>query len=198
MPGGTDQEITFRVPVEQDGATVGLRVALPADAPIGEIAVRPVPGWTHEETRSDPGPEGEVVTEISWAAEPGKGLRPGEYGAFTVIAGRLPDTTELTFRAVQIYDDGSTVEWTQTQAPGDTAELDRPAPVLVLGTPSTTAAASGSHHDNAATAGAVRVAAENADASRWTLWFSGAAFLMAWLSLGLTLLRRARDVRGGD
>src|ERR1700761_2728350 len=48
--GGSDQEITFRVPVEKNADTVGLKVALPTDTPIASVDVEPVAGWTHRQT----------------------------------------------------------------------------------------------------------------------------------------------------
>src|SRR3954468_12801326 len=43
--GGSDQEITFRVPVEKKAHTIGLTVALPAATPIVSVDVAPMPGW---------------------------------------------------------------------------------------------------------------------------------------------------------
>jgi uncharacterized protein YcnI len=138
--GGGDQEITFRVPVEKDVDTVGLTVAFPTATPIADVLVEPVAGWNHVETSvhlttpivTDDGSITEAVSQITWTAQRGHGLAPGEFGAFTVIAGQLPDTASLTFKAIQRYADGSQVDWTQTEAPGSTADLDHPAPVLTL------------------------------------------------------------------
>src|SRR3954451_11193666 len=47
--GGSDQEITFRVPVEKDAATVKVEVALPTTTPIASVDVKPIAGWTHRE-----------------------------------------------------------------------------------------------------------------------------------------------------
>jgi periplasmic copper chaperone A len=141
--GGSDQEITFRVPVERNADTVGLTVALPTATPIASVDVKPIPGWTHtqkttklaEPVKTDDGDITEVVSQISWRAEAGQGLKPGEYGEFTVIAGQLPDTSSLVFGAVQTYSDGSVVRWNQTAAPGSTLEPDFPAPTLTLSSP---------------------------------------------------------------
>jgi uncharacterized protein len=141
--GGSDQEITFRVPVEKDVNTVGLTVALPAATPIASVLVEPIAGWTHVETttklvrpiKTDDGEITSAVSEITWRAT-GRGLAPGEFGAFTIIAGQLPDAASITFRALQRYADGSVVAWNQVAAPGSTAEPDNPAPVLRLATTS--------------------------------------------------------------
>ena len=138
--GGGDQEITFRVPVEKNIATVGLAVALPAKTPIASVDVKPIPGWTHTEKtvklstpiKTDDGDITDAVSQISWKAQSGQGLQPGEYGDFTFIAGQLPDVSQIVFGAIQTYSDGSVVRWNQTAAPGSDVEPDNPAPVLTL------------------------------------------------------------------
>lgn len=137
--GGGDQEITFRVPVEKNADTVKLQVALPTNTPIASVDVKPIPGWTHSEKtvtlkkpiKTDDGNITQAVSQITWTAQKGQGLKPGEYGDFTFIAGQLPDVSTLVFPALQTYSDGSTVKWIQRQAPG-TEEPEDPAPVLKL------------------------------------------------------------------
>ncbi|MBE7189851.1 YcnI family protein [Jatrophihabitans endophyticus] len=144
--GGGDQEITFRVPVEKDANTVGLSVQLPTDTPIASVDVEPVPGWTHTQKTSklatpihtDDGDITSAVTQITWKASDG-GLKPGEFGAFTIIAGQLPKAKQLVFRALQTYSDGSVVRWIQTPAPGSKDEPDFPAPTLDLASTSSQA-----------------------------------------------------------
>jgi periplasmic copper chaperone A len=148
--GGSDQEITFRVPVEKDVDTVGLKVQLPADTPIASVEVQAMAGWTHSEKTAqlakpivtDDGDITEAVSEIDWTATAGHGLKPGEYGAFTIIAGLLPDVPSLTFKAIQTYADGSVVSWIETAAPGSTAEPEHPAPALTLAPAAATASRS--------------------------------------------------------
>jgi uncharacterized protein len=138
--GGGDQEITFRVPVEKNIDTVKVQVALPTDTPIASVDVKPIPGWTHSEKttklskpiHTDDGDITEAVSQITWTAQKGQGLKPGEYGDFTIIAGQLPDAPELTFGTIQTYRDGSTVKWIQRQAPGSSEEPEFPAPTLSL------------------------------------------------------------------
>jgi uncharacterized protein YcnI len=138
--GGSDQEITFRVPVEKNIDTVALAIELPTATPIASVLIDPVEGWTHTEKTSklatpiktDDGEITEAVTEISWKAQPGHGLAPGEFGEFTIIAGQLPDVATLAFGAVQTYSDGSVVNWNQVAAPGSTVEPDNPKPTLTL------------------------------------------------------------------
>jgi uncharacterized protein len=139
-PGGSDQAITFRVPVEKNVATVGLTIALPTRTPIASVLVEPLPGWTHTEKsvklakpiKTDDGTITTAISQITWRATAGHGLEPGEFGAFTIIAGLLPDAPSLTFKALQYYRGGAVVRWDQVAAPGSTAEPESPAPVLTL------------------------------------------------------------------
>lgn len=145
--GGSDAVITFRVPTERDTAsTTGLQMRLPTDTPIAGVLVRPIPGWTHIEKTvklakplsTDDGDITEAVAEIDWTATAG-GVKPGEFGEFVVMAGQLPDAPQLTFKAVQIYSDGSRTSWTEVPAPGNTAEPEHPAPSLDLAAAAPTA-----------------------------------------------------------
>ena len=150
--GGSDAVITFRVPTESDTAsTTGLQVRLPTDTPIADVLVRPTPGWTHTQQTiklakpisTDDGDITEAVAQIDWTATAG-GIKPGEFGEFVVMAGQLPDAPQLTFKAVQIYSDGSRTSWTEMPAPGSTAEPEHPAPSLDLAPAPTAPAAKSS------------------------------------------------------
>lgn len=186
--GGSDQEITFRVPVEEQHKTVGLTVRLPMDHPIASVLVAPIPGWTHTQTtaklappiKTDDGDITGAVSQIAWTAAPGRGLAPGEFGAFTIIAGLLPDVPTLTFKALQKYDDGSVVSWIETPAPGSTAEPEHPAPELTLGA--------------AATASAAPKAAASGSGSSTTgpVVLSVIALVVAAAALGVAVVSRAK------
>lgn len=138
-PGGYG-ELTFRVPTESDTAsTVRLAVQLPTDTPIGSVSVKPVPGWTaatETTTLATPvtvhGSEiTEAVSKVTWTADAGAGIAPGQYQTFTVLAGPLPDTGTLALPAVQTYDDGTEAAWIEPTVEGQ-EEPESPAPVLAL------------------------------------------------------------------
>jgi uncharacterized protein YcnI len=139
-PGASDVEITFRVPVEKEADTVGLAVALPTDTPIASVDIKPIPGWTHTEKtlqlskpiKTDDGDITDAISQITWTAATGQGLKPGEYGDFTFIAGLLPDAPKLVFGAIQTYSDGSVVRWNERAAAGSTVAPEFPAPTLTL------------------------------------------------------------------
>lgn len=176
-PGGFG-EITFRMPSESDTArSTSLRVQLPAETPLAFVSVEPVPGWTATVTKAPLAAplevEGTTVTEaareVTWTADPGAGLSPGQYQSFSISAGPLPeDAAPLTFPALQGYDDGSTVAWIEPTVAGQ-EEPEHPAPTLALtavdspapaGTPADTpadapAAAPGDNDSGLAVAGLV-------------------------------------------
>jgi uncharacterized protein YcnI len=142
VAGDSDATIVFRVPTESDTAsTIGLKLQLPTDTPIAGVLVAPQQGWTATITQSklatpiqtDDGSITEVVSEIDWKADAAAGIKPGFFGEFTIIGGKLPDgVTTLTFKAIQSYSDGKQVAWIEQPAQGSTAEPDHPAPVLHL------------------------------------------------------------------
>lgn len=146
--GDSDAMIVFRVPTESDTAsTVGLKLQLPTDTPIAGVLVAPQPGWSAtisqaklaKPIQTDDGPLTQVVSEIDWKADAGAGIKPGFFGEFTIIGGKLPDgVTTLTFKAIQSYSNGEQVAWIEQPAAGSTAEPEHPAAELHL------AAASGS------------------------------------------------------
>ena len=140
-PGATQggfTKLTFRAPTEKDVPTTSLEVALPADAPLAFVRVKPKPGWTHEMTRAAPEepfeafgePVTEVVTRIVWTTT-GPGIAPDEFDEFEVSAGPLPETDQLVFKALQTYADGEVVRWIEEAEEG-AEEPEHPAPVLAL------------------------------------------------------------------
>ena len=196
--GGGDQEITFRVPVEEASAdTTDVTVQLPTATPIASVDVLPIPGWTHTEVTSklatpivtDDGDITEAVTQITWKATNG-GLKPGEYGEFTIIAGQLPKAKTLTFKAIQTYSDGSVVRWIETPAPGSTSEPEHPAPVLQLAAGSTGSASSGGTATTSAQAGSAH---SDGDSNTGPVVLSIIALVVAAAALGLAVVSRAKD-----
>jgi uncharacterized protein YcnI len=146
VTAGSYAKLTFRVPTESDTAsTVSLQVTLPEDHPFPSVSVMQIPGWTAKVTKTPLDPpvtEGrfdltEAVTSITWTADDGVGVKPGEFMEFPISVGPVPDVPSMEFPADQTYSDGSVVRWNQSRtADGD--EPEHPAPLLTI------AAASGS------------------------------------------------------
>jgi uncharacterized protein len=129
-------KLAFRVPNESDTAsTVKLTVSFPKETPLASVRVRPHPGWratVEKTTFPDPVKVGdlvleEAVTSVTWTAEKGGGIGPGEFDEFEVVVGPLPRRASVAFPAVQTYDDGEVVAWNQPDG-----ESERPAPILRL------------------------------------------------------------------
>jgi periplasmic copper chaperone A len=160
LPQGTDDAIlTFRVPNESTTASViALRIQFPLTHPIVVVNPEAGSGWAvavHSSTlpkpiTTDDGTFTSTVSEIDWT----DGSIPvGQFGEFNVLAQGLPTGTSLlTFKAVQLYSDGTVVSWIQvpTKAAPDP---EHPAPTLVLTAPGKGSADAGSGTATTAPAG---------------------------------------------
>ena len=144
QPGQAEQGdyavIALRVPTESDTAgTVKLQVTLPADTPITSVRTTPAPRLDrdHDQAPLNPPVErnGRTITEavstVTWTADPGTRIGPGEFADFPLSLGPLPEVDRLVLPAVQTYDDGEVVAWDQPPA-ADGSEPERPAPAVTL------------------------------------------------------------------
>ena len=137
--GGTDQELTFRVPNEDPTASVtGLDMQIPTDHPLLGVEAETMPGWKVSVKTSklakpittDDGTVTESVSEIVWT---GGSIPPHSYGDFRIIVGQLPsDTSQLKFPAIQAYSGGKTVSWIEDPAAAGQPAPEHPAPILTL------------------------------------------------------------------
>jgi uncharacterized protein len=131
-PEGAYTVLDVRVPNETDDATT-TKVAVQFPEGFGDVSYQAVPGWNVEVVdqklkvpiQTDDGPVTEGVKEVIFS---GGKLAPGQFQDFPLsvqIPGKAGE--ELTFKAVQTYDNGEVVRW--IGAP----ESEHPAPqVLVL------------------------------------------------------------------
>jgi uncharacterized protein YcnI len=139
---GSYAKLTFRVPTESDAAsTVSVQVSLPTDHPFASVSLQPIPGWTATTktvTFDPPLRTGkfdltDAVSSVTWTADDGVGVKPGEFQEFSLSVGPVPDVASLTFPATQTYSDGSVVTWDEVAAAGqDAHSLDHPAPLLSI------------------------------------------------------------------
>ncbi len=137
---GSFSALTFRVPNESATAgTVRISVQLPQDTPFLYVSSKPVPGWRVASTEATlPRPveaEGTTITKavrtVTWTAERGTRIAPGEYQEFSLSVGPLPSAGTVLLPATQTYSDGEVVRWDEpTPAGGD--EPEHPAPALVV------------------------------------------------------------------
>jgi periplasmic copper chaperone A len=137
---GSYSKLTFRVPTESDTlSTTKVTVQLPTDHPLASVSVKPHPGWTFQVQKeklatpltTDDGQVTEAVSTITWTADKGSEIKPGEFDEFDISVGPLPDADSVEFKALQTYSDGSVVRWIDEAQAGQ-AEPEHPAPVLTL------------------------------------------------------------------
>ncbi len=169
VAAGDYTKLTFRVPNESPTAgTVALTVTIPTDQPFASVSVKQLPGWTVVPTKTTlPAPvtEGDIeikeaVTSVTWTADAGTQISPGEFGEFDISVGPVPDVPSIAFEVTQTYSDGSVVDWNEpTPASGE--EPEHPAPTLTIGA----AAAGETGHSDAVAEGSATTAAETATAS---------------------------------
>ncbi|MFJ6670448.1 YcnI family protein [Actinosynnema sp. NPDC091369] len=196
-------KVTFRVPNERpDAGTVKVEVNLPAEYPLASVSTKPTPGWkveaVKEKLATPVKSHGREVTEavrtVTWTADPGTRIEPGQFNEFDLSIGPLPDTTDqLVLPAKQTYDSGEVVDWNAAPPAEGADEPERPAPVLKLvaktgddhGTATATAVADDGH-DTAATA--------TDDTARW---LGGAGLAVGALGLGLGAGAVLRSRRAG-
>jgi uncharacterized protein YcnI len=194
---GDDGEIVFRVPDEEATAnTVKIEVSFSTTSPITNADIKPVPGWTAQETMMTlPKPvnmDNETVTtavrSITWTAPTGGGIAPGQFQEFAISVEGLPDNTdELLMPAVQTYSNGDVVNWNQPTVPGQ-AEPDHPTPSLKL------AAASGA---DSAPAAAARTTADPSTSDGTARWLGSVGLVVAALALGFGIGALVRGRNGG-
>ena len=197
---GGYSKVTFRVPNETtDADTTTLEVNLPMDTPVPSVSLKPVNGWTAVAVKSKLATPikvhdteiTEAVSKITWTAQPGAASKPGEFQEFDVSLGPLPTATQMIFKALQTYSDGTVVRWIDEPAT-DGTEPEHPAPVLKL----TPTAANGAA---AVAAPALSAAAGSADDSGDTgivLGIVGIVLGLLGLLLGLLAYRRSGRTAG--
>jgi len=135
-------KVTIRVPNERpDAGTVKLQLTLPPEYPLASVSSKPVPGWKVEVVKAKlPKPitsHGKEVTEapstVTWTADPGVQIEPGQFNEFDLSVGPLPeDTDRLLLPTTQTYSSGEVVAWDAPPAAEGAAEPAKPAPVLNL------------------------------------------------------------------
>lgn len=190
-------KITFRVPTEDPTAgTVKLQITLPKDHPLASVSTKPVPGWKAEVVKAKLDQPvklakttvTEAVTTVTWTADPGVRVEPGQFNEFDISAGPLPDNTDtLVIPAVQTYDSGKVVNWDQP-TPAGGAEPEHPAPTIKL-----VAATSGDAHDMADTHTEAAAVTSSDDTARW---LGGAGLVVGALGLGVGVGAVLRSRRG--
>lgn len=113
---GAREKYVVRAPNEQKVATVRVEAAFPREVRV--TALEQVPGWAIEVKRDGAG----AIVGATWSGD----LPPDQFAEFGLLAANPKTGTALTWTFVQVYADGSRVEW--SGAPGSAA----PAPQVQL------------------------------------------------------------------
>ncbi|MTD56352.1 DUF1775 domain-containing protein [Amycolatopsis sp. RM579] len=134
---GEPSMLSFGVPNERDDATTTrLEVTFPADHPLSSVTPQSMPGWqitVHKEPMDKPAGAGDemdnqTVSSIVWE---GGSIPADTFTNFTVRIGKMPDTGQLSFKALQTYSDGQVVRWIDLMQPGQ-PEPEHPAPTVTI------------------------------------------------------------------
>jgi uncharacterized protein YcnI len=204
LPQGTgDAILTFRVPNESATAeVVGLKVQFPLDHPIAVLSPEAGSGWQTKvvtqhlakPVSTDDGTFTSGVAEIDWS---GNTIPVGQFAEFNVLAQGIPSgTSELVFKTVQLYSDGTSVDWIQVPSKA-VPDPSHPAPVLQLTRDSGTTASTAPPAAQAT----VGVGTSVSDGgSNWlailAVILAAAAVVVAVLSVWLSRPRRGSGVGG--
>lgn len=186
--------IFFRVPNEDPTVgTTKVEIEIKPEYAIGSVRTRPVPGWTGQVTKSKlqapvknaAGADvTEVVTKVSWTAEPGTKIAAGttEFQEFEISIGPFPKTVdEIEFPAAQTYEGNKVVNWNEKATAGG-EEPEHPAPTVKLAAAKTE---SGGHHGGATTTDASGDTEASAASDSTARWLAGAGLVVGALGLGV-------------
>jgi len=137
---GSYTNLTFKVPTESATAgTVKLVVDLPTATPFTSVSYLPIAGWTTtvdteklpKPVKTDDGTITEAPIRVTWTADSGVQIAPGQFQQFTVSAGAVPKTGSVALPTHQYYSDGTVVDWDQP-TPASGKEPEHPAPTLYI------------------------------------------------------------------
>lgn len=140
---GSYATLTFKVPTESATAgTVKLVVDLPTSDPFTSVTYQPLAGWTTtvdteklpKPVKTDDGTITQAPVRVTWTADSGVQIEPGQFQEFTISAGAVPKTGQLALPAHQYYSDGSVVDWAD-KTPASGAEPEHPAPTVYVTDP---------------------------------------------------------------
>ncbi|WP_037160536.1 YcnI family copper-binding membrane protein [Rhodococcoides fascians] len=179
--------LTFRVPTESDtAATSSVRVELPG---LNSARTQPIPGWTSVVDKNAEG----LATAVTWTAGPGAEVLPGQFQQFLLSAGPLPEDDTVSFPAVQTYNDGEVVEWTEEPA-ADGSEPEYPAPSLTLAAAGSDGHGGHSVSDSAAASDSTETA-QSSDSDTTARWLAGGALVLGALGAALGIGATVRGRR---
>jgi uncharacterized protein YcnI len=188
LPQGTDDAIlTFRVPNESATAAVtGLKIQFPLAHPIVLVNPEAGSGWQVNVIKStlpkpittDDGTFTSTTSQIDWS---GSTIPVGQFGEFNVLAQGVPSgTSQLVFKAIQTYSDGTVVSWIQVPSKA-VPDPEHPAPIITL-------TKGGGAASTTATTAAVAAAQSTGSSSSGTNAWEIAGLILGGFAVVLSLL----------
>jgi uncharacterized protein len=134
VPAGGFVRLDVRVPNERDAAgTSKIQVQFPAG--FASVSTEPKPGWTMKIAKRKAKVPVELhgeksdteIDTVTFTAAKGSAIKPGEFVDFGLSLA-TPDKAgeDLTFKAIQTYDNGEVVRWIGGP------DADEPAPLVTL------------------------------------------------------------------
>jgi uncharacterized protein YcnI len=139
--GASDAIVGFAVPNESttNASVVKIEIDFPTSTPILGVSAQAISGWSAavemvqlpKPITTDDGQISQAVSKVTWTATDA-GYGPNQYVLFSVLAGTLPsNASQLVFKAIQTYSDGTVVSWIEPTAKGAPAP-EHPTPILKL------------------------------------------------------------------
>lgn len=111
-PGAWDK-YDVRVPVEKDANTNKVELQVPDG--VNLVSVEPVDGWKHSFDKDKEG----NIKKVTWTATD-DGIGPNEFVDLPIIVANPEDEGTFTWKAVQSYDNGEKVKWTNEDEKSET------------------------------------------------------------------------------
>ncbi len=103
---GATVRYALSVPSEKPLAVVRIEVQFPRQLQVTQV--EPLPGWTLT-------PQGDGSGRMLGAVWDGGRVPSGHFVDVAVLATNPPSATELSWQAIQTYEDGSEVQWTGSE-----------------------------------------------------------------------------------
>jgi len=101
---GAYEKYTVRVPVEKESNTTELTLEVPNGVTL--VSVLPMDNWDYKLNKNKDG----IVISVVWTAKKG-GIGPNEFEEFSFIGANPDKAGEVSWKALQKYNDNSVVKW---------------------------------------------------------------------------------------
>ena len=138
QPSGGFTVVTIRVPNERPEATNKVEVQFPDG--VTSVRYEPVAGWSVDvkmeelDTPIDDGHGGKLTEQVDTVTFSGGAIEEGQFRdfplSFRMVEGDVGEA--VYFPAIQTYEGGEEVAWTEQPSADGDAELERPAPSVTL------------------------------------------------------------------